>query len=819
MESDTVKFDQTGYRNLLQKYATDGNSYDHSYTYRQIYNAVHTTQCLVPNATGNVVTILRQYDEKGADTIATIASGIEDMAREPDKFGYFLEALQKHKELIGGEGWEIASGIVDVFKDVARRSNPGKMGEIAETMKKYVPLFKKIKAHATTEVVKFIGSMAQYNPEKVADIAKAFEDCSGLINKFSDFSDYWQTDDEFDLGGCHIAYDTSRYVVDNIGRTAINTPEKLSDVAKSMERVWNLIASFDLKTAHDIEIISLAGVVNPCPLEKLDALCSIFEQNRERIKKYKDNKNIRFYLCRKADPDNPDSIDKVLRAFEQNDDIARKNSDDKVVWSLGGAAIKSPEYLEDVANILRNFDGNRNVNEHFAKMVCDSLGYKDGAVEFVNDIFGNSNPEDWGKYLGALKEEGGLFKAVANKDMNTASDLAGSVLQIKDCFGRYASDIFDYFDRRMPLYEIKTVCDIMNSQAGESVKAYMAKTKFEGRLGNKKVKPLLDAARIFSIAAKSGIGLESGPEDTPAKCYDSLASELKERFKQKYGFEVGIDRLEQFGDYIPYMEDKTIGSKIKQVLKGERHESTLVAVDVAIAAEMKQGVQNVKEELERLGVVYKKLTGESFDLGDGDISYYNRAAKNMLRCVKEWKRVNANKLDVVKNDLKELEPNLARIENAREGKGNEYSVGFAPSDTESQLISLKKVPSCLSPGGCNFRYTAHYLGDMPEGGVFFATIKDVDRVVGRATIAVGKDKNGKKSVARLSRLYPESLKISYKAFDSALKKYGEAIDATLLKTGKLEIEGVNGVAYDDRINSGDVNENTIIIGNSYNPSS
>ena len=114
------------------------------------------------------------------------------------------------------------------------------------------------------------------------------------------------------------------------------------------------------------------------------------------------------------------------------------------------------------------------------------------------------------------------------------------------------------------------------------------------------------------------------------------------------------------------------------------------------------------------------------------------------------------------------------------------------------MTALDKIRSCLSPGGCNFHYTRHYLADVPD--VFFATIKkDNGYIVGRSVIAVGMDsETDEKSVARVSDIYTH-IPVLEEDMDNAVKAYADKLGAKFTnENGKiLKVEGIGDMVYDD----------------------
>ena len=145
----------------------------------------------------------------------------------------------------------------------------------------------------------------------------------------------------------------------------------------------------------------------------------------------------------------------------------------------------------------------------------------------------------------------------------------------------------------------------------------------------------------------------------------------------------------------------------------------------------------------------------------------------------------------------EIDLNLNRISEFINTNTNnssrKYKLSVNPSDLESQMESLQNITSCLSPYGKNFEFTKAYLANP---NTFFAVIKnDKEKVVGRVTMMMGKDKDGKDKIARVSKVY-KIAPLNEKAIDEALIKYAKEMGAEFMENGEMTVEGLERVSDD-----------------------
>jgi hypothetical protein len=163
--------------------------------------------------------------------------------------------------------------------------------------------------------------------------------------------------------------------------------------------------------------------------------------------------------------------------------------------------------------------------------------------------------------------------------------------------------------------------------------------------------------------------------------------------------------------------------------------------------------------------------------------------------------------------LKEFDPEIANIlageKVHKEGTGRTYVLSdkdnivlyLNPKDLETQMEALQNITSCLSPGGYYFDYTKSYLKNQY---FFWAVIKANDKVVGRATICIGKKVSGgstnpkistKYSLCRISEIRSD-VKVSERAVDSALCTYAKEAGMGFIKNGNMFIDKIDDI-YDD----------------------
>jgi len=393
-----------------------------------------------------------------------------------------------------------------------------------------------------------------------------------------------------------------------------------------------------------------------------------------------------------------------------------------------------------------------------------------------------------------------------------------SIPRSAEYFGKYFESLMDYFERRTPLYTIETLqrsidTVLCHHEEGKTFKKnltdFIESSNFGDKLGNKKIKPLIDLVNYSVKFLKLDLNIDFTKLDKtcPSKAAEQLGSQLKDTFCEKYGFKLGkTDDLPYIADYIPYLKCNDSLSDLIRFAFSETYVAPIPFV-VQVNPE-KLGVDffaKVHSDLQELIPFYKEVIGKdiSFEKKE-DINYYANIATELLDNVKKWKGNNAGKLEENADALSELK-NLERLANLKDRSNKIYKIVFSPKDYKAQLISLVKAQSCLSPNDpdrdSNFnRYSKRYLTET-DNHVFFATITDLeDRIVGRATVAQGYDPadSNKKYYARISRVYGESTGITAEIFDKALAQFAKSNGDSILPKGQeMTVPGIGSDAYDD----------------------
>ncbi len=409
--------------------------------------------------------------------------------------------------------------------------------------------------------------------------------------------------------------------------------------------------------------------------------------------------------------------------------------------------------------------------------------------------------------LGKFKSIAELGIEVAKIDTNgwAAMSLFRASPKILQLFGRYSDGVLDYLTRRMPVREIQFLSQ-RKTLAG--LNSYLGQTDFGSEIGNKKAGRLLDIVRISDMYAQifdNEFNYSVLDKTEPAAVAKLLEQRLLEQVQKDHGVKTDVGRIGRFREYLPYLKETDaqngFAGIVKQILDGNAPKAS--GFEVEVKSEVALDLHNIHSELERLVSLYNKTTEQSVQLkGCSTLEAYAGFAHQLYDGLKQWKGQNAESIN---KDVKEIEPNLKRLADLRNAGQRTYRISFAPRDYEGQLEALARVPSCLSPGSSNFKYSKHYLADTvteKTGGVFFAVIKDEsDRIVGRATIAQGTDTSGELVVARASRIYPESVGITTEAFNRAIEQYANSLGGSYLPSGEMTVPGIRTTVYDDFMSS------------------
>lgn len=455
-----------------------------------------------------------------------------------------------------------------------------------------------------------------------------------------------------------------------------------------------------------------------------------------------------------------------------------------------GCSILSSDEVVNNLNKQRNGVATSIANNFSEIVFC--LGNENEILE-INRIIGNHDDEfakDLSNTLAhvAHKNKNGkevvevanLINKMHEKDTITAKMACKGAPIIFDTFYDKSKDVFRYLEKRNDRNSIFLIENIFNRR--DVAKAI--KNIKTSDLGNKRTKKLIKLASYLDLHYE----LELKPPES--EDLQTAFSNAEQSIKN-YMEGVGVKDIQKGIEFLPWV--KTKDPTALKVLGGEKIEKNGIARTYALKNGSSIDLKEIRAEIQS----YANMVGVNISVKDGNLSDLKNYARKIMSEVSKKKDIGANVLNEVK-------PNLSRILNIIDKGSENLELYINPSDLESQMKALQNVSSCLSPGGCNFKYTKQYL-ENPN--TFWAVIKDKEKVVGRFTMFTG-DYKGKEErpakIARASRVY-SIVPVNEKSVDEALKEYAKEMRLEFIKSGTMHIEGLREV-YDDfvRGNNGNV---------------
>ncbi len=387
--------------------------------------------------------------------------------------------------------------------------------------------------------------------------------------------------------------------------------------------------------------------------------------------------------------------------------------------------------------------------------------------------------QDKSKRSTALSKVKHLISDLYERDPTTTILAVENSAKTVEIFGDKSDAVFDYFQRRRDRDSILAIKRIRKSKEVSHALGNLKAAEF----GNKQAERLIKLASYLDASYQLDLNPEVS-EDLQAS-YNNVENTLKEYFKS-----LGINDLEKglkFAHWITSKDETAL-----RVLKGEKIEKPRLSRTYKLRGVEKFDLEAIKKEIQS----YADMAGLTMQVEGETLAELKEAAERIMSGVSKNKGLD-------ESVVREIKPNLSRILNTTYKGSRGYTLSVNPSDMEAQLEALQNIPSCLSPGGSNFRFTKEYLGNP---NTFWAAVREENKdgtpgkVVGRVTIFRGK-RDGEDVIARVSDVY-STAPIGKESVDEALREYAKESGAKLTGTGEIEVDNLEK-AYDDYASGSD----------------
>lgn len=359
------------------------------------------------------------------------------------------------------------------------------------------------------------------------------------------------------------------------------------------------------------------------------------------------------------------------------------------------------------------------------------------------------------------------INTVHERDPVTARLIAENVRNINSLFGNKYKGILSYMEKRRDREGLYAIARLENQNEVSNVIEAIKMDEF----GNKRAERLIKLASYLDASLELELDVSIRPN--LQESYDAV-----ERSLHGYMTKLGIKDLEKGVKFVPWL--KTKDKTALRVLRGIGIKKTGIARSYALADRSELPLDDMRRDVESCA----KTIGVDVSLGN-DLDSIGKGARKVMS---EAGRKKGNTI------AKEMMPRLSRVLNSVHRGSKNFILYVNPSDIETQMEALQNVNSCISPGGIYFEYGQEYLKNP---NTFWAVIKDGEKVVGRATVFIGRDPRCNKRLARVSEIR-SNVTIKEELVDRALRKYAEEIGAKIMKNGEIKVGGLT-MAYDDYI--------------------
>jgi len=532
----------------------------------------------------------------------------------------------------------------------------------------------------------------------------------------------------------------------------------------------------------------------------------------------KDSNFMRFIIDIMSD-DNTYNL--YQKYYDKNNTMPANN----IIKTIGkiGYSSKDKNVVNTFAEILKRYDDNE------AKRIANGIEgldikrtVKTGKHEKTYHL---RDTDSYHKIITNILES---MSNIYEKDPTTAMIVGENATKIVSTFGERYEDILNYMEKSNERFKIHKIKSIANPyDVGEALKEIKLKTT-----GKRQISRLINLAAYLDANHEFGLkpDLSEDLQEAIASARDSL-----KKYMKKHNIE-DIDKGIEFLPWIKKDEKGIMGILHKylhippkdnialKVLNGEKIEKTGISKAYPISSRTGDQIRkNIKDEIQS----YVKMLNLNITVENEDIDYLKGMAKSIMLEI-EKPETKKNLTDEMRG---EIIPNLNRILKLREESSKNYMICFNPNDIETQMKALQDIGSCLSPDGCNFKYTEIYL---ENSDTFFPVIRENNEtgpIVGRLTAFFGKseetdpegvrnildcndDDKVPNSISRASNIY-SVVPFAEEDIDESFMKYANDSNLEFIENGVISVNNLDEI-YDDRVRGS--NSKVIVgTGNSINP--